>query len=341
MLVSIGAADGQRKAPMIDPLTLDQMRIFVAVAETGSFSAAARRLGRVQSAISQSVQSLESALGTPLFERNGKVPKLNDAGRVILQDARRVIDGAETLKARAEAIAEDVEPELTLAVEAVFPDAVLMQSLKAVRQEFPRLSVTLFTEGLGGAEQRLRDGVARLGLYVPFITLAPDHETEFLVDVLTVPVVAAGHPLAARGRLGRSDLEPEVQLILTDRTQITSGISGSIISHHVWRFADLGTRLEFLLEGFGWCYMPIHIVREHIIAGRLNVLDIETVKPPVLPIHVVHKRGRPPGRAGQWLIADIRRRLPACVGPMSLPQAQSPGAALPARPQGADAAAAG
>jgi len=304
---------------MLDRLTLDQMRVLIAVAETGSFSAAARKLGRVQSAISQAVQSLESALGTPLFEREGKLPKLNDAGRVILQDARLVVDGAETLKARAEAIAEDVEPELTLAVEAVFPNGVLIYSLKALRETFPRLSVTLFTEGLGGAEQRLRDGVARLGLYIPFIPLAPDHETEFLVDVATVPVVAADHSLAMRGQLTRRELESEVQLILTDRTQITAGISGSVISHRVWRFADLGTRLEFLLAGFGWCYMPIHIVREHIIAGRLKLLDIAGIKPPLLPVHVIHKRGRPPGRAGRWLIEDIRRRLPGCVGPMSLP----------------------
>src|SRR5947209_4457344 len=148
---------------MLDRLTLDQMRVLVAVAETGSFSAAARRLGRVQSAISQAVQSLETALGTLLFERDGKIPKLNDAGRVILQDARRVIDGAGTLKARAEAIAEDVEPELTLAADAIFPNSLLIRSLKALREAFPRLSVSLFTEGLGGAEQRLRDGVARLG----------------------------------------------------------------------------------------------------------------------------------------------------------------------------------
>ncbi len=52
---------------MLDPMTLDQLRVLVAVAETGSFSAAARRLGRVQSAVSQSVQSLETALGTTLF----------------------------------------------------------------------------------------------------------------------------------------------------------------------------------------------------------------------------------------------------------------------------------
>ena len=55
---------------MIDPLTLDQMRVLVAVAETGSFSAAARKLGRVQSAISQAVQAMEQALQLTLFDRS-------------------------------------------------------------------------------------------------------------------------------------------------------------------------------------------------------------------------------------------------------------------------------
>jgi DNA-binding transcriptional LysR family regulator len=137
---------------MLDRLTLDQLRVLVAVAETGSFSAAARRLGRVQSAISQTVQTLESTLGVPLFDRSSKVPVLNDAGRVILADARNLIRGADTLKARAESIAEAVEPELTLAVEATFPNDLLMASLKGLIAVFPRLPVTVFTEGLGGAE---------------------------------------------------------------------------------------------------------------------------------------------------------------------------------------------
>ena len=149
---------------MLDRLTLDQLRILATVAETGSFSAAARKLGRVQSAISQSVQSLESTLGLPLFDREGKVPKLNDAGRVLLQDARRLIAGAETLKARAESIASDVEPELTLAVDGIFPNAVLMACIKSLSVEFPAMPVTVFTEGLGGAMQRLQEGMARLAI---------------------------------------------------------------------------------------------------------------------------------------------------------------------------------
>ena len=88
---------------MLDNLTLDQLRMLIAVAETGSFSAAARRLGRVQSAVSQAVQGLEATLRLQLFERDGKTPRLSDAGRIILNDARDLVRGAELLRARARA----------------------------------------------------------------------------------------------------------------------------------------------------------------------------------------------------------------------------------------------
>jgi DNA-binding transcriptional LysR family regulator len=303
---------------MLDPVTLDQLRVLVAVAETGSFSAAARKLGRVQSAISQSVQVLETALGIPLFDRTGKVPRLNDAGQVILQDARQLLEGATTLKARAESIGLDIEAELTLAVDAIFPIAVLTGCLKDLAERFPNLPVTLYTEGLGGAEQRLRDGAARLALYVPFGDTAVNRDMEYLVSIPTVAVVAASHPLAAlKGPLGRDVLEPAVQLVLTDRTPISSGISSGIVSHRTWRFADLTTRLDFLLAGFGWCNMPVHMVREHIAAGRLKTLELMEKNARDFAVHVVHERGRPPGIAGRWLIDRIRERLPECVGHLS------------------------
>ena len=78
---------------MIDSLTLDQMRVLVAVADAGSFSAAARKLGRVQSAISQSIQTLETTLGLTLFDRSGKTPQLTDAGKALVGDARALIAG--------------------------------------------------------------------------------------------------------------------------------------------------------------------------------------------------------------------------------------------------------
>lgn len=299
---------------MLDRLTLDQLRILVAVAETGSFSAAARRLRRVQSAISQAVQGLEDALGIRLFDRAGKLPALTEAGRAILADARRLLGAAETLKERARSIADEVEPELSLAVDAMFPDRVLMSSLAALGRAFPLLPVALFTEGLGGSKQRLREGAAQLALYVPFGLDAGDEDdldAEPLTDIAMIPVVAVSHPLAARpGPLARDELEGETQLVLTDRTPLSQGLWGGILSRRIWRFADLGTRLDYLLAGFGWCNMPEHLVAPHIAAGRLVRLDLPEFRGrPPFPIHVVRRRGHQLGRAGRWLVADLRARL--------------------------------
>ncbi|MGE0256178.1 MAG: LysR family transcriptional regulator [Alphaproteobacteria bacterium] len=300
---------------MLDRLTLDQMRMLIAVAETGSFQAAARRLGRVQSAVSQAIQALEFTLGVTLFERAAKPYALTETGRVVLADARHVVRAADTLRARAAGVAGGLEPDLAIAVEAIFPSDVLMGGLQALAAAFPDLPVTLYTEGLGGPEQRLRDGTARWAIYATRLTGAVGLESEFLVSIPMVPVVVAGHPLAALPPpLTREALEPHLQLVLTDRTTVTAGLQGGIVGRHIWRFADLGLRLDYLLAGFGWCHMPQHLVAPHIAAGRLARLVLAENGPAAwhFDLNVVHERGRPPGRAGAWLIAELRRRLAAC-----------------------------
>ena len=309
---------------MIDPLTLDQMRVLVAVADAGSFSAAARKLGRVA-----------------VCDQSGDSNARDDAEahpvRPFRQDAAADRRGAGAGRRRAGAdrggpghprprrsMADDVEPELTLAVDSMFPIPLLMESLKALRVAFPLLPATVFTEALGGSEQRLRDGAARLAIYTVAPTAPSDLVNEFLTRILMWPVVAADHPLAALPEpLTREALEPHVQLVLTDRTALTQNWVGGIVSLHLWRFADLATRLDFLLAGFGWCNMPSHMVADHIAAGRLKKLRIASREEEVaLPIYVVHERGRAPGRAGRWLIADLRERLKTCPGAFHPPASQ-------------------
>jgi DNA-binding transcriptional LysR family regulator len=298
---------------MLDRLTLDQLRILAAVAEEGSFSSAARRLGRVQSAVSQSVQALESTLGVTLFDRGERAPKLNDVGRALLVDAQQVLRSAEGLRAHADSIRSDVEPELSLAVDTMFPGDVLMAGLTELRREFPQLPVTLFTEGLGGAVQRLHDRVARLGIATPLPTGGSSELVgEFFAEIPLVAVVAADHVLAHENApLSREMIERQVQLVLTDRTSLTSGFAGNVLGQRIWRFADMATRLQYLLAGFGWCYMPMHLVMAAIESGRLKRLVIaeHAGQEFKLPIHVMHERGTPPGRAGRWLITELRRLM--------------------------------
>jgi DNA-binding transcriptional LysR family regulator len=314
---------------MIDSLTLDQMRVLVAVAETGSFSAASRKLGRVQSAISQAIRAMETTLGVVLFDRSTKTPTLTEAGAAIVQDARAIVDSAKALRLRAQSIAEDVEPELTLAVDATFPMPLLMESLRALRGAFPKLPATVFTEALGTAEETLRTGAARMAIYPLRGGPTPDISAEFLTTIALVPVVASDHPLAAATEpIRREALEPQVQLVLTGRSPYAQNMRGGIVSHHLWRFADLTTRLEFLLAGFGWCNMPQHMIEDHVDAGRLKRLVLAEEPTVEIPLHVVSQRGRELGRAGKWLMADLRMRLKTCPGVVQRLEERRRGAAI-------------
>ena len=122
---------------MLEPVTLDQLRILMAIAETGSFSAAARRLSRAQSAISHAVEGLETALGVALFDRTGRARKLTEAGRILLEDAKAVVSRTEELRARARSMGQGIEPELSLAVDVMFPTDVVIESIRALQLRLP------------------------------------------------------------------------------------------------------------------------------------------------------------------------------------------------------------
>src|SRR5258705_13406730 len=102
---------------MLDAVTLDQLRTFVAAAEEGSFSAAARKLRRAQSAVSQTVANLEGQLRVQLFDRGGRYPRLTDEGHALLRDARAVAEHMDSFKAHARSIHEGLEPELSVVVD--------------------------------------------------------------------------------------------------------------------------------------------------------------------------------------------------------------------------------
>ena len=296
---------------MLGVLTLDQLRVLTTIADTGSFSAAGRKLRRVQSAISQSVRTLEEAQGVALFDRSSKTPVLTEAGRVLVVQARQVQRQAELFESIARDIAAGLEPELTLAVDSFMPTQPLIDSLQALRDTYPNLPVTLYTEGLGAAERRLRNRSAALALCAMFPTAQQDLQAYPLTSIALVAVVSSSHPLATDPRpITREMLQEYVQLILTDPSD-SSGPSHGVVASRVWRFVDMGSRLDFLLAGSGWATIPSHLVAPFLGTGRLVSLRIEDpgVTPAFVPIFAAHERSRPPRPAARWLLDDLRKRL--------------------------------
>ena len=134
---------------MLDAVTLDQLRTFIAAAEQGSFSAAGRKLRRAQSVVSQTLANLEIQLGVTLFDRSARYPVLTEDGRALLQDARAVADHMDSLKARAKTLREGLEPELSLVIDVMYPMNELTTAVAAFRETFPRFAM------VGRAAERL------------------------------------------------------------------------------------------------------------------------------------------------------------------------------------------
>src|SRR5438552_17967041 len=111
---------------MFDPITLDQLRAFVAVVEEGSFSAAARKLRRVQSAISTAMANLENQLGVPIWDRTTKIAKLTDQGHAVLAAARRVLLDVAALKRVPPVLVLGLEASVSLCIDAIFPLGALV-----------------------------------------------------------------------------------------------------------------------------------------------------------------------------------------------------------------------
>ena len=297
---------------MIGSLTLDQLRVLVAIADNGSFSAAGRSLGRVQSAVSQSVASLEDTQGVTLFDRSGHRPAITEVGRVLIGQARAVLASASRFEAVAAGTRDGLEAELAVAIDPLVPTAPLIDSLRALRVAFPTLPVSFSTEGLGGAERRIRSGKAAVALCLLIPAVPDDVAAIPLLGIRPVPVVAVGHPLAGLGRpANREDLQQHVQLVLSDPTD-PDGPSYGVVGTGSWRFVDLARRMDFLLAGFGWCRMPEHLVCEHLASGRLVPLELTddlAGAPGLITIYAAHMRDRMLGRAGRWLLEDFATRL--------------------------------
>jgi DNA-binding transcriptional LysR family regulator len=302
---------------MLDGFSLDQLRTFIAAAEAGSFSAAARRLGRAQSVVSQTIANLEDQLRVSLFDRAGRYPQLTDQGRILLGDARSVAGGIDSLKARAKSMAGGVEPELSVVIDVMFPMIVVTTLAASFGQAFPATPLRLYVEALGGVAKALLDGRSGLGVMGTLPVDMPELVRERLVGVRMAMVAAPEHPLAKYpGSIPRQELSQHVQLVLTDRTELSAGQEFGVFSPKTWRLADLGAKHAFLRAGLGWGSMPVTMIERDLAEGSLVEIALEDAPPDgmVLTMSAAYRADSPPGPAGRWFIDQMKLQSARCPG---------------------------
>lgn len=282
--------------------TFDQLRIFLAVNDTGSFAAAARHLGRAVSVISYGVSNLEAQLGVTLFEREGtRKPRLTVEGRALLSEARAIGHSFDGLRAKVRGLLEGLEAEVNLAVDVMLPAPRLGQVLRTFAVEFPTVSLRLHVEALGAVTALVQDHTAVLGISGPLAALADGVDCAAAGSVAMIPVASPDHALARMDRIPPGAGRHHVQLVLTDRSAVTEGQDFSVVSDRTWRLADLGAKHSLLREGIGWGNMPLPMIEADLAAGTLVRLHMPDHLGGMYRFASVWRRDTPPGPAASWL----------------------------------------
>ncbi|WP_414440915.1 LysR family transcriptional regulator [Burkholderia sp. 22PA0106] len=261
---------------MLDSVTINQLRAFVAVCDQGSFSGAARELRRAQSAISHAISALENAFDVVLFERNTRKATLTAAGRSLLPDARGVISRTEEMKMRAVAIAETGVPQVSIAVDTYFSRAHLIECLRTLQADFPTVAINLRMTTMQGGERLVLQGTCALAVTITDVPeLSPGTiERLHLCDAQMVTVCAPSHSLAAMARpISREEFGRHIQLVVTDNQPDAEKTQQGIASEHQWWVNDLGAKHDLLRGGLCWGHMPRHMVEQDLANGTLVELQ--------------------------------------------------------------------
>ncbi len=284
--------------------TLEQMRHFVAAAETGSFSAAARQLGRAQSAISTSIGLLEADLGIELFDRRPRSPALTEAGQVLLREARELLRQAAGLHQRALALSTGAQARLALAIDEALPDAVLDTLLNELSQRHPSLELTLLSGTASEVAGYVLQGRASLAMHFDRGEPAPTFAYRHLGSVEQAIYVGRRHPLAHQPGLRVQDLARHRQLVMhmDDRSDM-------ILSPSTWRADSFYNIAAMVADNLGWAILPLNIAEYRGYRGDLRQIRCaELVLPPV-GLRALWRQGSIAGPAALWVQERMQELL--------------------------------
>ena len=294
--------------------TSDNVQIFLTVLDKGSFSAAARALGRVPSAVSMAIGNLEAELGLPLFDRAGREPQPTAAARSLEPQARLLSAQLRQLDAQALALTQGLESRLTLAIAPELLTARWSAPLAALAQDYPLLDVEVLAAPQADALRLLHEGRVQLALVFERPSLDGREGFQEVSSEVLVAVMAPSHPvlLAAQagsakgsGLLREEHLTTTRQIVVASRDLATTD-PRFVFARHTWRTDNPLAALGLISAGLGWGWLPLRFVQSHIDSGALQVLVFENLTNRLeLWVDVVWSKERPLGLAARRFVALI------------------------------------
>jgi molybdate transport repressor ModE-like protein len=288
-------------------LTPDALSLLQAVAQTGSFAAAAREVGLVPSAVTYRIRQLEDALDVLLFDRSSRQARLTDAGAELLREGGRLLQEIDAVANRVKRVATGWESELTLAVDTAISNLTMMELAQAFFELAPTTRLRFCEEALTGTLEALTSGLADLaiGIVAEPGTTAGIH-SQPLGEVLFVYAVAPHHPLAnAREPISDELMQKHRAIAVADSVkQGTAATFGLLAGQDVFTVATMRAKLDAQLRGLGGGFVPEPMARPYIERGALVVKEVQR-KTRIARLSYAWRTSTSPGRAIKWWLGQL------------------------------------
>jgi len=283
---------------------LEQLRMFVETAQSGSFSACARRLGKVQSAVSQGIANLEIELNTTLFDRTSRKPSLTPHGERLLPFAQAILQQTYELDSVTNALNLSHETQIKMAIDdALLP--VTTSILNTFATRFPGTILELYAVSTPDVLALVHTGRADLGLMFANSDFPQEVDLCYVGSLPFNGVVSPAHPLANMDIVTVADLIPHRQLLIR-------GLDGQALAHcpsissHIWWGNTFNAVNTMVKEGLGWSYIPAYMAEQYEHQGDMVRMNLSfDHKPWRVPIDRVMTKQKAKGPALMWLADAI------------------------------------
>ncbi|HEX7777517.1 MAG TPA: LysR substrate-binding domain-containing protein [Parvibaculum sp.] len=294
-------------------MTLEQLRIFVAVAEREHVTRAAGALGLTQSAVSSAIAALEARHDTRLFDRVGRRIELTAAGREFLVEARAVLARAHTAEMVLGDLGTLARGTLNVQASQTIASYWLPARLVRFRKAYPKIEIRLAAGNTETVSRAVLEGAADLGFVEGAIKDPSLAAVEVGSDRLVL-VVGAGHPLANRRRIGVPELTGVAWVVREagsgTRSEMEAALTALKVPIHAREIAlELPSNEAVRAaaeEGAGIAGMSELVAAQGLQTGTLKRLDVEMPSRPFLALR--HKERRLSKAAGALFALCLPRQ---------------------------------
>jgi molybdate transport repressor ModE-like protein len=299
--------DGSTMQTPREVLTPEALSLLQAVAQAGSFAAAARELGVVPSAVTYRIRQIEDALDVLLFDRSSRQARLTEAGAELLREGDRLLLEIDAVANRVKRVATGWESQLTIAVDTVISCSTMMELAEAFLTVAPATRLRLRDESLSGTLEALTSGQADLALGV---ALEPGTsagiQSSVLGEVAFVYAVAPHHPLASvTGVLEDELLQKHRAIAVADSVQRGIALTrGLLAGQDVLTVPTMRAKLDAQLRGLGGGFVPEPMVRPYVESGRLVVKEVQR-SARLVRLTYAWRSSASAGRALQWWLGQL------------------------------------